>query len=155
MKNFPSDDEDYNLWVLVDQTRRTSSKARQRELKPYNLSTRQAAVLFLTDAIAGTATPSKMSRWLLLAPHSVSELLSRMERGGLVRKIKQPGKKEVQVVLTEAGRKAYYQSIKRDSIRNIMSTLSGEERRQLRSCLQKLLNGALKELGMCRRPPFP
>ena len=89
----------------------------------------QAGVLFILDAIEGKATPTEISRWLLREPHTVSVLLTRMEREGLVSKAKDPGKKStVTVTLTEKGRQALGQSRERESIREIMSCLSDEER---------------------------
>ncbi len=149
-------DQDYNLWVLLARTREAMFKARRKELDRYNIPPRQAAVLFVIEAIGDKAIPAEISRWLARESHSVSELLGRMEKQGLVQRIKDLDRKNlVRVVLTEKGRKAYYQVMKRESIHKIMSVLSEEQRQQLRSCLQTLGNAALKELEIAREMPFP
>ena len=157
MRDSAFTDEDYNLWVLVAQTRHAMFKARQEELIRYNIPARQAAVLFAIQAIGDKATPAEISRWLFRKSHSVSELLSRMEKQGLVKRVKDLDKRNlVRVTLTEKGREAYNQSTKRESIHKIMSSLSEEKRQQLRSCLQQLWDRALKELGVEKtRKPFP
>ena len=156
IKNFSSADQDYNLWVLLQQVGHAAFKARQKELNQYGISNMQAMVLFVIQAIGNKATPAEISRWVFREPHSVSGLLSRMEKDGLVRKVKDLGRKNlVRVALTEKGQQVYHQSTKIKSIRKVISSLSEEERRQLGSCLETLRNEAFKELGVERKPPFP
>ena len=144
----------YNLWVLLAQTKDAVLRARQKELHRYGISATQSAALFAIQAIGDKATPAEISRWLFREPHSVSELLSRMEKEGLVRKTKDLDRKnQVRVELTEKGYEAYDQSMKQESIHKIMSSLSEEAREQLRSCLQTLRDEALKELGV--EPQMP
>jgi len=122
----------------------------------YRITPEQAAILFIVQAIGEKATPAEISRWLFREPHSVSGLLARMEKQGLVRKVKDLERKNlVRVVITEEGQKAYQQSTKRESIHRIMSSLSEEDRQQLRSYLEVLQNKALEELGVNRKLPLP
>ena len=147
MKNF-STDQDYNLWVLLNQTTEAILKARQKELDQYNISTIKAAALLVIETIGHKPTPTEISRRLLRRPHSVSGLLSRMEKQGLVRQVKDLDRKNlVRVELTEKGHEAYYQSTKRESICQIMSSLSKKKRQQLISSLQILRDKALKRLA--------
>jgi len=139
-------DQDYRLWVLLNQVRDAVFKARQKELNQYNISATQAATLLVIEAIGPKATASEISRQLFRKPHSVcgaDGILGRMEKKGLVRRLKDLDRKNlVRVVLTEKGRQAYYQSTKQESIRQIMSSLSEEERQQLTSCLHTLRDKA-------------
>ena len=156
MKNFSLTDQDFNLWWLLVQTRDAILKARRKELRQYNVSGRNAATLFIIQSLGDNATPAEISRWLLREPHSISEILNRMEKQGLVRKIRDLARKNmVRVVLTEKGLEAYFQSTKLESVRKIMSSLFEEERQQLRSSLLTLRNKALKELGTEYQIPFP
>ena len=151
-----SNDQDYRLWVLLNQVRDAVLRARQKELNQYNISASQAAVLLVIEAIGPKATPAEISRRVFRKPHSVSGILSRMEKKGLVRRLKDLDRKNLtRVVFTEKGREAYYQSTKRESIRQIMSSLPEEERKQLTSSLQTLRDKALGELGVRRQLPFP
>ena len=150
-------DEDYVLWALLNQATDAMHKARQKELDQYGVSSADAGVLFVIQAIGERATPAEITRWLLREPHTVSELLSRMEKEGLVSKTKDLEKKNlVRVSMTEKGRQVYQQSTKRKSIHKMMSCLSEEERQQLMASLEKLRNRALGELTEKRsKPPFP
>jgi len=136
-----------------------SYRAREKELSKYGITPRQAAVLFIVkviNATEGEATPGKVSRWLLRESHTVSRILTRMENEGLVSKTKGSGKKnEINVTLTEKGEQLYKQSLKRESIKEIMSCLSEEERQQLDSSLEKLRNKALQNLETASQVPFP
>ena len=155
MKDF-AEDKGYQLWVLLAQAREAMYKARQHELRRYNLSPRQSAVLFIIRAIGDKVTPAKISRWLLREPHSVSEIINRMEKQGLVKKVRDLDRKNlVRIELTEKGSEVYNQVIKRDSIHTIMSALSDEERRQFSSTLKTIRDRALKESGKELRTPFP
>ena len=156
MSRYLATDHDYNLWVLLRQTRDAIIKARARELQQYGISSIQAAVLFTIQAIGDSATPAEISRRLIREPHSVSELLSRMEREGLIKRVKDlPRKNQVRVLITDKGRQAYEQSTEREAIHRIMSVLSEEEHQQLRSCLEKLRDEALRQVGIRHKPPFP
>jgi len=147
---------DYELWWLLLQVRRAMRKIRERELWQYEITPEEVGVLVVVQAIGKRATPAEISRRLLREPHSVSTLLSRMEKKGLVRKVKDLERKNlVRVVLNEKGRKAYQQSAERESIHRIMSYLSEDERQQLRMPLEKLCNELHKELGIKRKEPFP
>jgi len=159
MENQFLEDRDYNLWVRLHQARDVSYRAREKELSKYGITPRQAAVLFIVkviNATEGEATPGKVSRWLLRESHTVSRILTRMENEGLVSKTKGSGKKnEINVTLTEKGEQLYKQSLKRESIKEIMSCLSEEERQQLDSSLEKLRNKALQNLETASQVPFP
>ena len=148
-------DREFNLWILLCQARDTIFKARGKELSQWGVTVEQASILFVVQAIGDKATPTEISKWMLREPHTISTILTRMEKDGLVSKSKGLGKKnQVSVALTEKGRQVFSQSSKRKSIREIISCLSEEERRQLESSLKRLQQKALN-LALLRGPPFP
>jgi len=154
MKNRLSVDEDYNLWVLLHQTTDAVLRARQKELDQYSISFIEVGVLVVIQAIGEKATPSEISRRIFREPHSVSALLNRMEKRGLLTKTQDLDRKNmVRVSITEKGRQAYDKSTRRKSIYRIISSLSEEDCQQLRSCLEKLRNKAFKELVEEHKPP--
>lgn len=156
MYSLLSTDKDYNLWVLLRQTRDAMSKARERELEKYGISSIQAAVLFTIQAIGTEATPAEISRRLMREPHSVSGLLNRMQKQGFIRRVKDlPRRNMVRVVMTEKGEEAYRQSTKRFSMHETISVLSEEERSQLWNLLEKLRDRAMKLAGIGYELPFP
>ena len=146
--------ECHNLWALLAQTTDLIRTIRQKELDQYDISPMHIAVLFVIQAIGSKATPSEIAQWIFRQPHSVSELISRMEERGLVKKVKDLKRKnQVRVTITEKGREAY-QLAKRKSIQRIMSSLSEEQLQQLRSSLEILRAKALEGSGIKERP-FP
>ena len=148
MKDSPSVGLNY-LWIMLHQTRDAIFKLRERELKKIGISTPKAEILFTIEAIGYRATPSEISRHLLREFHSVSSILSRMEKQGLVKKVNDLDRKNlVRVCLTDKGRQVYHEAVKRKTILEILSCLSETEGQQLESSLKKLRDEALKELGI-------
>lgn len=149
-------DRDYNLWVLLHQARDAVFKAREKELSQYGISTMEAAALFIIQAIGNKPTPAEISRWIFREHHTVTALLSRMEKKGLITKVKDPDRKNTwRVGLTEKGQNAYRQSVKRESIHAAMSPLSQNERQQFESYLKKVRNQAFKYSLSEPALPFP
>jgi DNA-binding MarR family transcriptional regulator len=156
MKDFQSVDEDYELWVLLNQATDAMLRAREQELGRYGISAAEAAVLFIVQAIGDKATPAEITRWILRKPHTVTELLKRMEQKGLVTRSRDLERKNMaRVAVTEKGRQAYQKSTERKSIHKLMSSLSQDERMHLRPSLVKLRGKALKELRVEHKPRFP
>ena len=149
-------DRDYELLVLLHQTCDAMLRARGNDLKQIGISRRQAAVLFIVKAVTVAATPAEVSRWLFREPHTVSELLNRMEKHGLVRKIKNLERKNmIRIVITEKGEQAYQRSREMKVIRKILSCVSPKERDNLRTYLKRLRDKALGEIGVGYQLPFP
>ena len=150
-----STDEEYNLWVLLAQTREALYKARQKELNKHDISPRQSAVLFIIQAIGAHATAAEIAKYLFRETHSTYELLLRMKKDKLIISVRNRNKtKRVAYKLTSKGLRALNQSKKRESIREILSCLSIEEREQLKLSLKKLRDTALRLLA-ARELPFP
>ena len=150
-------DRDYNLWVLLHQVSDIIFNAREEELRQYNLPATQAEVLFVIKAIGDKVTPAQISRMIFRRPHSVSGILDRMAKAGLVKKTKDLHRRNlVRVTVTAKGQQAYKQALKRKSVQKIMSSLSEGERQKLKSFLETLRNKGLKELGIDpRKLPSP
>ena len=156
MEKFLSSKEDAALWMWLSRTRDAIFRARERELHQYNISCIQSTVKQIIRALGDKATPAEISRWAFRESQSVSELLNRMEKEGLIEKIKDLDRKNmVRVILTEKGLEAYRQTQKYETVHKVMSSLSAAERQQLRSTLKKVWDKALEELESGIRPPFP
>ena len=151
----PFTDEDYELWWLLVYTRRIIYIARKKELTKYKITSEEAAVLWAIKSIGPKAKPASIARWLMRKPHSISGLVSRMNKHGLVKKVHDLDRKNwVRIELTEKGEKAYISSLNRESIHSIFSGLSEEDRIHLRSCLTKLSKGGVNEMGLKLKLPF-
>ena len=154
MSNLSYDqDRQYQLRWLIRHTRWAMQRARARELYQYEISNEDSAVLFAVHAIGDEATPSKISRFVMREPHSVSGQLNRMVGRGLLTKTNDLERKNlIRVSITEKGQQAYEKASERESIHGIMSSISDSECRHLVEYLQKLLNKALEEAGIKSKP---
>ena len=148
-------DERYRLWWLLARTRDTILRARQNELRENGISHSEAAVLFIIDILGGTATLEEISMWGFRKGHSISDLVSRMETGGLVRKVRESKRENIRVEMTDKGKQAHRLASKGQVICKIFSSLSKQEQKILSSCLHKLRNEALEVLGIYRVAPWP
>jgi len=148
-------DRAFDLWWLFDEVDRAIMKAREKDLGQYDLTFEQSGILHVLQIAGNEPTLSKISRMNLREPQSVSGIIDRMEKRGLVNKTRCLGKKNmIRVTLTEMGRQAYRNASIRDSIHDIMSVLSEKEYEQLWSCLTVLLTAAITELEKYYRPHF-
>jgi DNA-binding MarR family transcriptional regulator len=156
VKQILNSDEIYNLWTMLEQVHSGITLARDRELEPEGLSTIKASALFIINAVGEETTPAEVSRWILRRPHSVTALLLRMEKDGLIKRAKDlPKKNLIRITLTPKGHKAFNISLKRKTLNKILSVLTEEERRTMYSYLEKLRTKALKVLVNTPTPPFP
>jgi DNA-binding MarR family transcriptional regulator len=144
----PLYDEYFVLWIMVAQTKDALLKARQRDYAQFDISNERRAVLWCIQNNGGQATPVEISRQLFRELHSVTEMLNRMTKEGLVKKYKSNGKSKNVIRLTRKGLEVFSQSLNNQTDKRIFSVLSKEEREQLMSCLWKVRRKTLSELGI-------
>ena len=155
MEELSSEDQLYNLWMLFNKTRNALFKARGKELAEYGITPVQAVILHIVEGLSGKATQAHISRLLLREPHTVSNVLQRMERKGLIIKTRDSARKNVvRIASTEEGKKMYHGACKRVTVHEAMLALSEEERRELWSHLTILLEKALEVLGKYNTRPL-
>lgn len=147
MKGSSQADNDYLLWLTLIRTSDIIHRARDKELSKCGVSARQAAVLYTVDSLGDDANVGNISKWLFRRPQTVTGILNRMEKLGLIKKNRDKQQRSVvKVKITKKGQEAYDLSKKRSSIKNIMSALSDEEAQDLKKHLTKLMKKALEEL---------
>jgi MarR family transcriptional regulator, organic hydroperoxide resistance regulator len=152
---YTTEDEDQDLWLLLTHTRYAVFRAREKELQRYGLSPEQASLMFVVMGMGNKATPAALSRYLLRQPHTVSALVDRMAKKGLIKKIKDLERKNlVRVVITEKGQRAYELTTKRGPIHRIMNSLNSEEKKLFSQYLEKIYAEGRKEIGL-DRDKFP
>jgi len=150
-KYYSAEDDDQDMWLLLTHARYAVFRAREKELQRYGVSPEQVGLLFVVQALGAQATPAAISRQILRQPHTVSALVDRMAKRGLVKKVKDLDRKNlVRVVMTEKGQKTYELSTKRGPIHRIMNSMGEQERKEFRATLEKLLATARKEIGLDR-----
>ena len=148
-KFYSYEDTDQDLWLLFTHARYAVYRAREKELQILRTSPEHVGVLFLVQALGDKATPAEIARQIIRQPHSVSALIERMAKKGLIKKVKDLERKNmVRVVLTDKGKKIYEASTMRGPIHHIMGELSADEKKQFRKTLGKILTKARKEIGL-------
>jgi DNA-binding MarR family transcriptional regulator len=146
-------DNDFKVWVLILQASDVIYRLRNKELRRYGITTSQAAVLYLISVLGERATPARLARYQQRKPNTMSNLLIRMERMGLVKRAHGSERKNlVQVTITERGRSALSNAVRRDSIREVISGLGKDEIDQLVPLLEKLNAIAASKYSPRRKP---
>ena len=150
-------DKDYTLLTSLLQVADIFVKIRERELLPQNLSATAADILFLVDAMGKDVIPAKISRMLIREPHSISGILLRMEKQGLLKRAKNMERKNlIRVTLTSKGETMLKQVMKKEGVNHVLSKLTEEQRRQLKQSLTTLKDAGMKELNLSPKAlPWP
>ena len=100
---------------MLTQIRNATVKAREKELKQFNISAYESFILFVIRSMGDKATPAEISRMVFRQPHTISELLSRMEKKGLIARSRNPkNRRMTRSKLTRTGRQALRQASKRE-----------------------------------------
>lgn len=150
-----SNDETLDIMLLLRRTVDILVRARQKELLDCGITTANAAVLRILSDLGGSARPMEISLWLFRKRQSVHDLLDRMEKAGLIRKIEDAKRKNgVMVQITEQGRLLNQQSSKLMLPAKILSSLSADERRSFANYLEILLKIGEKEMGVRDKLPL-
>jgi DNA-binding MarR family transcriptional regulator len=144
----PISDEYFILWIMIAQTKDAILRARQRDYARFGISNERRAVLWNIQNNGGHATPVEIARQLFRELHSVSEMLKRMEKEGLITRFKGSGRSKVEVKLTPKGLDVFNQSLHNETDKRIFSVLTKKQRERLATYLWKLRGKVLQELGI-------
>ena len=130
---------------LLGRVRFFMTRARQYELTPYHISPRQAYILFLLYTMGSGMTLRELAWQTDRKINTLSVNMSKMERDGLVKKIRDtPNSIQFSFTLTEKGLNTYQNCMREDSITAIMSVLSKAELKQFISMLENITAKAEK-----------
>ncbi len=148
MKTTPTPLESFKLWSIMDATYRSVFKAREHELLSDGILIMQVRVLAVIERASDEATPANLARLLWRKPHTISQMLSRMEKAGLVTKGPDPThRNRVIVKITPKGHETYALARERRTFNRIISGLTARKREQLMNLLNQVWKNAQQELG--------
>ncbi len=144
-KYVPFMGRDYNLFMLIGLTLNAIFRARNHQIKELDLTPAEFHLLLLVSELGGTATPGEIAQWMMRKPPTISGLLNRMEKNGLiVRKGFKNNKKLRKVALTKKAHEYLEKlSVGEDILNVIMNSLEKDEYEQLWNLLEKLRSVAL------------
>ncbi len=139
-------EEERQLWILLSETQRLLVAVSEKEMKPLGITLAQSGVLYVLHTMKReniSSTPAEIARWLSRRPITVSALLNRMEKQGLVTQKREISPKRIQVEMTEKGEQMYRDMIMiRRAVPTILSSLSPNQRKQMKTYLGKLTQKA-------------
>jgi DNA-binding MarR family transcriptional regulator len=144
---------DFRIWCLLVRTWFSVYRLRQIELSRLGLTVEQSAVLNILRHNEGWVTIKDLENITARKHNSISVLIQRMMKAGLVYKEKRPGEKSSRIVQTPRG-KNLFEKITTNTIEMVMSVFSQKEKKQLYTCLQSLHNKTLDLMGISNLPPF-
>ena len=128
------------LWVLLGKIHHKRMLVRQRELSPYNITTRELRLLSIIQELRSKATLFAIAGKVERTVSVISDQTMDMEKYGLIKRIKDnPRSRILRMELTEKGFDSIKINRKAKAMEEIMSILDAKERRQLHSLLDKLL----------------
>jgi MarR family transcriptional regulator, transcriptional regulator for hemolysin len=147
-------DAEINLYILLDQTNSIVTNAVELELKHLRVTQPQVRILTMLSREDRPVTLDELANWTLKEFNSVSTLINRMVKIGLINKIKKDNDLKSYIVLTEKGSDLYHKQVTERSIHLIFGDLSSEEKQQLDDILKKVRDKTRDLLGLDYRPPF-
>ncbi|MCR4393211.1 MAG: MarR family transcriptional regulator [Dehalococcoidales bacterium] len=135
----PEVDLDFVLWRVLDHTRFMISRLREKELDQFGITPEMSYILDILTQRGGTTTINEIAEITMRKHHSISTQIARMAKQGLVKKIKNhKDLRGYDIVITEKGQDLF-KRITRDSIREVFSCLSIEDKKALDIRLKALL----------------
>ena len=147
--------ENEMLWGRLFLAAKVVERAREIELSRVNVSLIQAMVLYALKLSPQPLTPSRLARMLCREPHSMSALIDRMEKQGLIEKKHDLSRKNlVRVVLTAEGEEAFRRQRSANVVVNLTSGLTKEEREALGTCVDKLRVKATELIRQMTPTPY-
>jgi DNA-binding MarR family transcriptional regulator len=139
---------DEPLWTLLDSTRFAVMRLRELELSHFGLTIERSAILKII-ASRGAVTAGTIEYLTMRQPHTISTLINRMARMGLISKTRKGTEKRHTFSLTPKGI-ALLEEITEMSISSVFSCLSEKENEELVRVLRVLQKRARSLL----RVPF-
>ena len=148
MYDYNFSDSAFTTWVLLRQTWSAIQKVAERKLAKSGLTPEQVDVLWICRDHPGPLIPAEISRLMFREEQTVTGLLNRMEREGLVKRVpKRKGKPFTEIKITDKGTAAAGAGVEiaMALITEIMSIFSAPEHEELQRML-RLLQHKIAEL---------
>ncbi len=131
---FKFENLDKGSWILLRQAYNLIFRCEDRVFSEYDLTTEQHTVLMAIKNISGPVRITDIARWLDRSVNSVSMIIDRMVKAGLVKRTRdRKDRRTVFVTLTKKAEDAYFPATTAgwDLVQEILSPLSNEDKRTL------------------------
>ena len=139
--------QQYDFWLLLNRGRDLSNLVTDKYLWKYGISQVEFATLFCVSSMGEEVTPSDLARQLFRNRNTISYILKRLEKRGLVKLTKNKNKKnQVNITTTEYAKEILNYMNENELINRIANSFSDEERTVFRNFVEKMFNMAVAEL---------
>ncbi len=150
MVNSKSENGVLNLWFLLHRVHDLLRTCEDGVFGEYGLTTEQFGVLMTVKYLDGHVRPTDIARWTGRSTNSVSMIVDRMVKAGLLRRVRDRGdRRVVNVFITNKAEDALKPATPAglELIHKILSQLSDDDRRTLASLLETLKYKSLEYLN--------
>jgi len=147
---FEFENLDKGTWVLLRQVHNLVSKCEDQVFSEHGLTTEQHGVLMAIKHIDGPVRITDIARWLDRSVNSVSMIIDRMVKAGLVKRTRdRKDRRTVFVTLTNRAEKVYIPATLAgwELIQEILSSLSDEDKLALIRLLETIRDKTYGYLG--------
>jgi DNA-binding MarR family transcriptional regulator len=141
---------DKGAWVLLRQVPNLVSRCEDLVFSKYGLTTERHAVLMAIRHIDGPVRPTDVARWLDLSVNSVSMIIDRMVKAGLVKRVRdRKDRRTVFLSVTSKAERSYVLASVAgwELIQEILAPLSDKDKRVLIKLLETLRDKTYDYLG--------
>ena len=131
MRNYENGNLILRLWYASHRTRALLKMCEDKIYGEYNLTTEQYTVLVSIKYMGGVAKPSEIARWIGRTPNTVSMIVDRMVKDGLLRRVRdRSDRRVVNVSITSKAENSLEPASRAgwEFIQKIMSPLSNEDK---------------------------
>lgn len=143
----------YAIWGKITEVYDLICKARSVELRKLGITAEQSKILRVLMVEKGTSTITEISDMTLKRHNTISLIIKRMEKTGLVKREKIYSSNRYQITVTEKGIRLF-ETMPLNSIDMIFSALSSDEKKTFMSLLDKLDQQTRHILGLDYVPPL-
>ena len=141
---------DYKLWQLFSYTYQLIDSTSRIVFRKYGLSPSTIAILSILYQTGQNFKPIEFATIFKRKPSTITAILNRMEKRGLLKKVRDKYKKNAKrVYLTKKGQLVFQNVANINVYHKMFATLSEEKRKQFMDCLYDLL----AYFGANRPPP--
>jgi len=138
---------DFPLWRILGHTAYLVGRSREKELAGLDLTPEQAYVLDIVHAAGGVTTINRIVEMTQRKHNSISALVDRMARQGLIKKSRTRRDRRVFSIRSTPKGEALLARVPRDSVRQAFSCLAPAEKQQLAALLQAVMEHAYRLTG--------
>jgi DNA-binding MarR family transcriptional regulator len=138
---------DLRFWFLIHRTRDWFRVCEDQIFREHGLTTEQYAVLATMKYLGNPTRPTDIARWLERSTNSISIIIDRMVKAGLIKRVRDKSdRRVVQLSITSKGENTLKPATSAglEFIQKVLSPLSREDRRTLVALLETLKYEAFK-----------